>query len=108
MHGAVSLDPFRAAAEAFQAANVYPHMAARDAAECVNALWVRTLHNDPNFRFATWEAAPRIRSVAKRSDNKRGRRGGGGGGGGGDNSGVVVGGLVRALAGLWGGAVLVE
>lgn len=62
-------------------------MAARDEAECVNAMWIRTLHNDPNFRFRTWAAAPKVRSVP---GGKKARRNGGGGGG----SGEVIGGLV--------------
>jgi hypothetical protein len=43
LHGAVQYGPFEAAAEAFKREQLYPHMAAKDAEDLVNALWVKNL-----------------------------------------------------------------
>ncbi|GBF91497.1 tRNA pseudouridine synthase, mitochondrial-like [Raphidocelis subcapitata] len=85
VHGALTLDNFRDAANAFQQ-RVYRHMAVRDDDEMVNAAWIRTLHNDPNFRFSTWDATPKVRHVksVKRAESVAAQRHGGGGGGGGE------------------------
>jgi hypothetical protein len=73
-------------------------MAARDETELVNALWIRTLNNDPTFKFWTWEGAPKVRQVQRKKGggggDKRGRRSEGGG--------VVIGNLVSG-AGVGGG-----
>ncbi|KAI8468204.1 MAG: pseudouridine synthase [Monoraphidium minutum] len=66
LHGPMTLDDFRQAAVAFKDEQVYRHMAVRDEAEMVNALWIRTLHNEPVFRFAAWERAPRVRQMKRR------------------------------------------
>jgi hypothetical protein len=59
-------------------------MAARDDDEVVNAAWIRTLHNDPNYRFSTWGTAPKVRHVksVKRAESVAAQRRGGGGSGG--------------------------
>jgi hypothetical protein len=45
LHGPVTFEPFRAAAEQFKAEVLYPHIAAKDARELVNALWLRNCTN---------------------------------------------------------------
>jgi hypothetical protein len=77
----LDLARFGDAAEAFKAQHVYPHIAAREAADGTMAEFLRGL-NDRNFRFSGWATAgKRVPAAEKR------RAGGGGGGGGGRGGG---------------------
>eukprot|EP00887_Chlorella_sp_A99_P003093 scaffold9.g3093.t1 len=51
----LSLDDYRAAVDAFKAEQLYPHIAARDAEEGINAGWLRSL-NEAAYRFGDWPA----------------------------------------------------
>lgn len=75
VHGPMTLSEFADKAEAFKRDKVYPQMAERDERDLVNALWIRTLHNEPAFGFRTWESQPKIRQVQKKhaKQDKRGR-----------------------------------
>jgi hypothetical protein len=45
LHGPVTFEPFRAAAEQFKSQVLYPHIAQKDAQELINALWLRNCTN---------------------------------------------------------------
>lgn len=49
LHGPVSFEPFRETAEAFKRDVLYPHIAEKDEAELINALWL-TCCTDAEFK----------------------------------------------------------
>lgn len=54
LHGNVAMAPYQDAIDAFKMSPLYPHIAARDKAERVNYMWLRTL-NERNYEFTTWD-----------------------------------------------------
>ena len=56
LHGEIHLSEFQDQVDAFKRAQLYPHIAARDAAEGVNAEWLQTL-TDRYYRFRAWHGA---------------------------------------------------
>jgi tRNA pseudouridine38-40 synthase len=67
----LELARFGGAADAFKREAVYPHIAAREAADGTMAEFLRGL-NDRNFRFSSWETAG-LRAAAGGGQGKRGR-----------------------------------
>ena len=64
---------FGAAADAFKKEAVYPHIAAREAADGTMAEFLRGL-NDRNFKFSSWETAgKRAAGGSEKGGGKRGR-----------------------------------
>ncbi|PSC75036.1 tRNA pseudouridine synthase mitochondrial-like [Micractinium conductrix] len=55
VHHPLSLGEYQADVDAFKGDRLYPHIAARDAADGVNEAWLRTL-NEANYRFGEWAA----------------------------------------------------
>lgn len=56
LHGEIHLSEFQDQVDAFKASQLYPHIAARDAEEQVNAGWLDGL-TDRYYRFRGWRTA---------------------------------------------------
>lgn len=73
LHCALQQADFQQQVDEFKYKRLYPHIAERDAAEGVNATWLKTL-NEANYRFSEWEqqAARRLQQGGSRRPPPKG------------------------------------